>query len=269
MRTSAEIANQEVFREAKVVREYFQRDYLEAPEKVAIDRFGHDLSRMSMLDIGVGCGRTTVYFSPLVREYVGVDFAEEMIAACQYRFRNAADNIRFQVCDMRFLDDFPDNAFDFVLISYNTISTVSHEDRMQTLREVHRVCRPGGHLLFSAHNLQSVHKLFGLRCFMEAIEPLHPQITYWNLRRWWLRGFVHNNPFFTRRLKQFEHIVFNDGCHDFKLKHYYIKPLEQVRQLQEGFKDVQVYARSGEELVGEEAMKGADDDWLFYFCVNR
>lgn len=265
---SADIANQQVFRDAKVVREYFRQDYLEAPERMIIDRFKDRLADMSMLDIGVGCGRTTAHFAPLMGEYVGVDYAREMVSACEYRFKKRAGTVRFQVCDMRFLDDFADDSFDFVLISYNTISTVSHDDRLRTLNEVRRVCKPGGHLLFSAHNLQSVHKLFGWFCFRQCIEPHHPQLTYWNLRRWWLRGFVHNNPLFTPRLKNFDYVVFNDGCHDFRLKHYYIKPAAQVRQLSGSFRDIQVYARDGEELVGELQQARAEDDWLYYLCVN-
>lgn len=266
---AAECANQQVFRDAAVVREYFNQDYLEAPERLLIDRLGARLRDMSMLDIGVGCGRTTTHFAERVADYVGVDYAAEMVAACEYRFRHCPDSVQFQVCDMRYLDGFADHSFDFVLISYNTISTVSHEDRLRTLREVHRVCKPGGYLLFSAHNLQSVHKLFGWHCFRRSIELRHPHITYWNLRRWWLRGFVYNNPLRTGRLKRFDHVVFNDGCHDFRLRHYYIKPAAQVRQLSELFSDVEVYARDGRVLRGETAQARAEDDWLYYLCRNR
>lgn len=263
---TAEIANQLVFRDAKVVREYFQ-DYLEAPERMIVDRFDERLSSMNMLDIGVGCGRTTAHFAPRVAGYVGVDYAREMIAACENRFRHHPESVRFKICDMRSLEPFADDSFEFVLISYNTISTVSHEDRMQTLREVHRVCKPGGYLLFSAHNLQSVHKLFGWGGFLRGIEPARPRITYWHLRRWWLRGFVYNNPLFTSRLKSFDRVVFNDGAHDFRLRHYYIKPAAQVEQLRDAaFDDIQVFARNGEELRDEAQMRRAEDDWLFYFC---
>jgi ubiquinone/menaquinone biosynthesis C-methylase UbiE len=268
MKMPAQLSNQYVYQDLHVVAEYCSQDYLEKPEAVVIERLRDRLADMRMLDIAVGGGRTTHYFAPLVKEYVGIDYSEEMIAACRRRFWQQAQSLRFLTCDMRRLDIFEDHCFDFVLISFNAISAISHEDRLQTFADIHRVCKAGGYLLFSAHNLQSAHRLFALKNSLRPLLPLHPKIIYWNLRRWFLRRFIYNPITIMSDLRRNEYAVFNDGAHDFRLQHYYVRPAEQLRQLERFFTDIQVFAQSGAE-IDRAALAGAEDGWLFYFCVNR
>ena len=75
---------------------------------------------MKMLDIGVGGGRTTLHFAPLVKEYVGIDYSQNMIKACQERFAQ----VSFQTADARSMGIFKDSTFDFILFSYNGIDYI-------------------------------------------------------------------------------------------------------------------------------------------------
>jgi hypothetical protein len=79
------------------------------------------------------------------------------------------------------------------------------------------------------------------------------------------------NQYYNRRLnletaQQAPYVVINDGVHDFSLQTYYIKPVEQVKQLQAHFGNVRVFFPSGEEIKGEAALAAAEDCWLYYFC---
>jgi hypothetical protein len=59
--------------------------------------------------------------------------------------------------------------------------------------------------------------------------------------RWVLLRFIYNNKVNIRKLKDKGIAIFNDGAERFGLQTYYIKPLEQIKQLQPYFKNVQIY----------------------------
>lgn len=103
---------------------------------------------MKMLDIGVGAGRTTHYFAHLTKEYVGIDYSENMIKVCREKFQNYPKKISFEVCDARSLKFFEDSYLDFVLFSYNGLDYMNHEDRLRVLREIRRATKEGGTFVF-------------------------------------------------------------------------------------------------------------------------
>lgn len=110
---------------------------------------------MKMLDIGVGGGRTTVHFAPLVRQYVGVDYAANMVEACEERFPDREDHISFGEADARYMNQFPAGTFNFIILSYNGIDNIAHDDRLLALKEINRVGKSGGVFAFSTHNLRA------------------------------------------------------------------------------------------------------------------
>ena len=72
----------------KVIRHYAEySNKLQLPEKTIYEILYPNLSQMKMIDIGVGGGRTTTFFAPYVKEYIGVDFEEGMIDVCKEKFR--------------------------------------------------------------------------------------------------------------------------------------------------------------------------------------
>jgi len=68
-------------------------DYLTTCEQVLFENYLH--SGMSIMDLGVGGGRTTPYLSSIASCYVGADYSEEMIRVCRSKF----PHLRFNVAD--------------------------------------------------------------------------------------------------------------------------------------------------------------------------
>ena len=139
---------------------YSQRDYLHKAEEKIITLFKEEFNEMKMLDMGVGAGRTTPYFAELVEEYFGADYSKAMINACQKRFSKASYSTNFCVLDVRSMDIFEDDFFEFILFSVNGLDYIAHEDRLIALKELIRVNKPGGFLYFSSNNLLYVNNVF-------------------------------------------------------------------------------------------------------------
>jgi ubiquinone/menaquinone biosynthesis C-methylase UbiE len=103
----------------------------------------------SILDLGVGAGRTTPHLRALARRYVGLDFASAMIERSRQKF----PDLTFVHGDAADLSAFEARSFDVVVFSFNGLGCLqADEAREACLREVHRVLAPGGVFLFSLHN---------------------------------------------------------------------------------------------------------------------
>jgi ubiquinone/menaquinone biosynthesis C-methylase UbiE len=122
------------------VSKYLLESQLQKPEETILQELKTKLPTMRMLDLGVGAGRTTTSFAPLIANYVGVDSSQSMIAACQLKFRNDP-KITFKVSNVTNLGSFQARTFDFVLFSFNGIDNLKHEDRLRALGEIHRVTK--------------------------------------------------------------------------------------------------------------------------------
>jgi len=57
------------------IKEYSEMLELQKPEKVILKH----IKNKRVLDIGIGAGRTTKFFYPLAKEYIGIDYSEGMI----------------------------------------------------------------------------------------------------------------------------------------------------------------------------------------------
>jgi SAM-dependent methyltransferase len=108
---------------------------------------------ISILDLGVGGGRTTKYLSKIASRYVGVDYSEAMIRACRGKF----PALDFRLADASDLAPFGDESFDAIVFSFNGVDCLlPGEKRLRCFRECARVLRPGGVLIFSSHNPRSI-----------------------------------------------------------------------------------------------------------------
>jgi SAM-dependent methyltransferase len=103
----------------------------------------------TILDVGVGGGRTVPLMRLLSDAYTGVDYSPELVKACQLRY----PGVDIREADARRLDGFADETFDFVYFSFNGIDTLDRNGRRQFLDAVRRVLKPGGTLLFSTLNM--------------------------------------------------------------------------------------------------------------------
>lgn len=150
MSASDQAAHLRVYSAPEIVARYAGMDSLSACEQLM---FGAYLqSGMTILDLGVGGGRTAPYLSQRASRYVGIDYSEEMIRAC----RNKFPQLQFEVADASDLSQFADASFDSVVFSFNGIDCLTREKRENCLRECYRVLKPGGVYIISSHNPRSL-----------------------------------------------------------------------------------------------------------------
>jgi ubiquinone/menaquinone biosynthesis C-methylase UbiE len=257
------MSNESAWRDREIVREYSQAADLQPPEQAMLNLLADDMRQMRMLDIGVGAGRTTFHFAHMVRSYIGIDYSAEMIAACRARFQRSLEKASFAVLDARALTLFPDDCFDLILFSYNGIDYMSHSDRLRVLKEIGRVGTPGGYFCFSSHNLQDLRQFEFPRLSGSNIRALRKSLSEWLTLR-----LYYNRIFTLEKLKHRAHALVNDGVHGGRLQTYYIRPEEQLKQLNPYFKDIQLYGLAGNRL-GDCELTDIDDPWVYYFCVIR
>ena len=253
------MSNREVYQSPYIVDVYLKKNFLLGPEQVILDLFRDQWENWRVLDIGIGAGRTTAYFAPIVAEYVGVDYAESMIRTCQSIFDGRLSNVKFQLGDARSMPEFESGYFDFVMFSFNGLDSISHEERRQALAEMKRVGKKGGFLFFSSHNLQFIPKMYRLG---PAETPR--QFAYRCYRL--LMLLYHNGlPGYYKHL---DHAVIRDDVHRFRLRHYYVKPATAVAQLRElGFRNIRVFpSKSGNELDIAKLDSVYEYGWLHYLC---
>lgn len=144
-------ANLGAYSAPEVVTIYAGLDYLMVAEQLLFETYLKQ--GISVLDLGVGGGRTTSYLSRIAATYVGVDYSEEMIRACRARF----PELRFEVQDAADLALFTDESFDAIVFSFNGIdSLVPSAKRERCLQECYRVLKHGGTFIFSCHNPRSI-----------------------------------------------------------------------------------------------------------------
>lgn len=143
--------NKSVYRKPEVVKIYSELDGLDDSEKIFAETFIRPGS--SILDLGVGCGRTTRDLSSRANYYVGVDYSEEMIKECVKKFPDK----KFLTLDASSLNVFKDESFDIVVFSFNGIDYLPNdESRLSCLSECSRVLRQNGFLFFSSHNARHI-----------------------------------------------------------------------------------------------------------------
>ena len=171
-------------------------------------------------------------------------------------------NMRFLVRDVRDMSIFPKESFDIVLFSFNGIDCLSHEDRLNALREIQRVLKTNAFFMFSAHNLQFAPRLFR----KVQVRPI-----------WWTSPWGHLFMNMKRRklnpewhsLAEKNYAIIDDGTYDWRLGGlYYVDPQYQVTQLHNtGFSNVRIFSlKSGLGITLEAELKQNRDWWLYYLC---
>jgi SAM-dependent methyltransferase len=253
----------EFYHSAEIVAQYASKTRLQAPERAIFEAIGSEaLARSSLLDLGVGGGRTTHELAGRCGHYVGADRSAPMVAACRKRFadRVLQRDVRFEVADARALP-FEEAMFDIVFFSYNGIDLVGQGARDQVLAECRRVLRPGGWFVYSSHNLNWMDSRAGIGW------------TGWR----GLRDFVRTQRFWSRmrRLNR-AHWPIADQAAVELLDPYgggytcYVRPAEMLRQTRaQGFGPIRVFDRSGREVGDERRITALKDAWVYLLCRNE
>lgn len=239
------------------VNRYKMAKHLQKPEQTILNIFKNKLKNMKMLDLGVGGGRTSIHFARLVKEYVGVDYSKNMIEACKNRIPEGK-NISFKVADARDLSEFENDSFDMVLCSFNGLDYISHDDRMIALNEIMRVLKNDGIFIFSAHNLNHIHRFFS---FEWCKNPIRLACCIIKL---FFRLLLNGSP---KKLQRKGWAIIKSEAIRFWLKTYYITPRSQIRQLNGvGFTIIRLFSLYNGNEINADRLEGINDPWIYYLC---
>jgi SAM-dependent methyltransferase len=252
-------ANQRVFE--RDATDYGSRE-LQRPEQLLLGRLRDRWREISMLDIGIGSGRTTYTFAPLVRRYVGLDYVPRMVELARQSI-GEDERTTLEVGDARRLTDVVDGKFDLVLFSYNGIDYVGYEDRLEVLAQIRRMVAEDGWFCFSTHSAAAL-----------PIEPPPLGISirrplrsvYRAARRLRERRLVSrsNQELDLDELRARGWGVVKDSAHGFDLWTMYVTMEHQLRELADaGFGEVEIYDLSGTRV--DPSWPGRDP-WLYYLC---
>jgi ubiquinone/menaquinone biosynthesis C-methylase UbiE len=255
------IDHKAIYNTETVSRDYASREYIEPAEKTFLDEYSPVLKEMNMLDMGVGGGRTTKYFAPVVKKYTGADYAPAMIEACRKRYRNKYE---FLEADARNMAEFNDSIFDFVLFSFNGIDSFSQRDRFSALREINRVLKINGIFFFSSHNLEWTELVDRFRIRQNRNKNRFTQQALKNIRLN-LQNKSLNMANYIDKLRKNSKGHIYDNSLDGKAKVYYITPSEQISQLAQcGFKDIETYSLNGVKTGDKDILNTGG--WVYYLC---
>ena len=246
---------EEFYGSTEVVRRYARQAHLQVPERVIFDTVIGDaaLAQATMLDLGVGGGRTTMQLARRCLRYVGADYAEPMVQACRARFGDlmAHHGLRFDVVDARDMP-YEDATFDVVLFSFNGIDLVGADARAKALAECRRVLKPGGHLVYSSHNLNWMDSRRGIR--WEGLRD------YVQTQRFWTRMRRLNHAVWPIAPREWVELTdpLAGGCN------YYLRPRELVRQtLAQGFASVRLFDLQGRQFDAAPQQAAISDPWVY------
>jgi phosphatidylethanolamine/phosphatidyl-N-methylethanolamine N-methyltransferase len=124
-----------------------------------------------VLEVGIGTGINAPLY-PRSCYVTGIDFSASMLEKARERVeRKGLRNVQLLEMDAANLS-FPDDSFDVVYAPY-VISVVP--DPVQVVREMRRVCRPGGKIIILNH-FRSRNRL--LSCVERALSPLTVHIGF-------------------------------------------------------------------------------------------
>lgn len=258
--------NRSTWRLPETVRAYERLEgWTDPGERAAVEYVAAEVRGRPILDIGVGAGRTTELLRAISPDYVGIDYTAEMVEACRARHPDA----RIEHMDARDLGRLEAGRFALAMFSFNGIDAVHVEERHQVLREVHRVLRPGGLFIVSAHNRNGPGH--GERPRLRLDFSWNPLKLGWrtlkmarSLPRSWRNS---------RRLRALNEThedwsVMNCGAHDFGIVVVYTTLAEQKRQLEAaGFETEAVF----DNVAGTPVAGDADTSeiWWFHYVARK
>ena len=103
-----------------------------------------------ILEVGVGTGKNFDYYPDDAR-ITAIDFSPEMLKQAAHKKDRKNTSVELNLMDVQSLD-FADNSFDTVIGSFVFCSVPMP---LKGLKELYRVCKPGGQVLLLEHVLSS------------------------------------------------------------------------------------------------------------------
>ncbi len=123
------------------VRESFEAST--APENRFILKQLGNLKGKRLLDLGCGAGENSVYFALKGAHCIAADYSTGMLENAQMLAQKHGVEIETTCMNAEAID-FPDNTFDCVYAA----NLLHHVRPEIALREMHRICKPGGKVCF-------------------------------------------------------------------------------------------------------------------------
>jgi ubiquinone/menaquinone biosynthesis C-methylase UbiE len=110
----------------------------------------------SLLELGCGGGRIAIGLWELgYRHILGIDYSKPMVDEARKLNRRLEYGIAFQKGDATALD-YEDNLFDGAIFGFNGLMQIpTRELRVQAMKEIWRVIRPGAWFVFTSHDRQN------------------------------------------------------------------------------------------------------------------
>ncbi len=103
-----------------------------------------------ILEVGVGTGKNFEFY-PIEAQLTAIDFSEKMLKQALHNKHRKGVTVALDLMDIQSLA-FADNSFDTVIGSFVFCSVPLP---VKGLKELYRVCRPGGQLLLLEHVISS------------------------------------------------------------------------------------------------------------------
>ncbi len=246
--------NRVIYERSRTVRHYVDAAAhgLTVPEEYCLGLLP-ETRRTSILDIGIGAGRTTSVLRSRFRQYIGVDYSAGMIEAAKSLFPE---------CDLRVLDarelHLP-NQFDCILFSFNGIDSIPIDDRQLVQRLIWEHLPSGGYFIFSTHNMNYKRTKKWMRSLF--VKELFLPITLRD-RGWKKYLLLH------RRIKNFwrQKVIkdggaayVNDVAEQFSFVHLYVNVDQEIKNLKDlGFEVVSTMGNTKSSPGYDE-----QDHWVY------
>lgn len=134
-----------------------------------------ELAKGEVLEVGVGTGSNLAYYPPGCR-VTGIDFSPGMLAKARKKVSQAKVPVTLVEMDAEHME-FSDKTFDTVIA---TCVFCSVPNPIQGLREVRRVCKPGGQIILLEH-VRSENSFLG--ALMDVLNPVSLYLIGSNINR--------------------------------------------------------------------------------------
>jgi ubiquinone/menaquinone biosynthesis C-methylase UbiE len=128
-----------------------------------------------ILEVGVGTGKNFDFYPGNAR-ITAIDFSDKMLAIAKSKARKRYIEVDLNLMDVEYLQ-YADNCFDTVVASF-VFCSVPHPRR--GLKELYRVCKPGGRVILLEHEISANQTMAKL---MNKLNPLVLKMVGANINR--------------------------------------------------------------------------------------